>query len=147
MEAIAAMAAFVFVLIEGGWRWGDELTAVDLVYRQATTACLTAIVLMQVVNVHLCRSRSASLTSIPLLGNRLITAGILVELAVIVMIDYTGIGNRLFGTAPIPASAWLFVVPFAVAMLGLEEVRKGAVRSQLNGWSELWERGTVRSRH
>ena len=25
-------------------------------YRQATTACLTAIVLMQVVNVHLCRS-------------------------------------------------------------------------------------------
>jgi sodium/potassium-transporting ATPase subunit alpha len=124
MEAIGAMAAFVFVLAGAGWRWGDQLAPADLVYRQATTTCLTAIVLMQVVNVHLCRSRRGSLFSLPLFNNRLITAGIVTELVLILLIDYTAIGNSVFGTAPIPASAWLFIVPFAVGMLGLEELRK-----------------------
>jgi cation transport ATPase-like protein len=49
----------------------------------------------------------------------------------ILLIDYTAIGNRVFGTAPIPVSAWLFIVPFAVAMLGLEEIRKGVERGVL----------------
>jgi magnesium-transporting ATPase (P-type) len=128
MEAIAAMAAFVFVLIGAGWRWGDQLSSTDAAYRQATTACLTAIVLMQVVNVYLCRSRRASLFSHPLFNNRLITAGIVAELGLILLIDYTAAGNGLFGTAPIPASVWLFILPFAVAMLGLEEIRKGMLR-------------------
>ena len=128
MEAIGSMAAFLFVLLGAGWQWGDQLAPADLVYRQATTTCLTAIVLMQVVNVHLCRSGRASLSSLPLFNNRLITAGIVTELALILVIDYTSIGNRVFGTAPIPASAWLFIVPFALGMLGLEEIRKSVAR-------------------
>jgi magnesium-transporting ATPase (P-type) len=102
-----------------------------LAYRQATTACLTAIVLMQVVNVHLCRSRRVSLYSIPVFNNHLITAGILAELGLILLIDYTAVGNSLFGTAPIPAAVWLFILPFAVGMLGLEELRKEAVRRRV----------------
>jgi calcium-translocating P-type ATPase len=131
MEAIGAMAAFVFVLAGAGWRWGDQLAPTDLAYRQATTACLTAIVLMQVVNVHLCRSRRVSLYSIPVFNNHLITAGILAELGLILLIDYTAVGNSLFGTAPIPAAVWLFILPFAVGMLGLEELRKEAVRRRV----------------
>jgi magnesium-transporting ATPase (P-type) len=76
MEAIGAMAAFAFVLVGAGWRRGDQLASTDVLYRQATAACLTAIVLMQVVNVHLCRSRRTALSSLPLFNNRLITAGI-----------------------------------------------------------------------
>jgi magnesium-transporting ATPase (P-type) len=132
MEAVAAMAAFVFVLGGAGWQWGDQLAATDLLYRQATTACLTAIVLMQVVNVHLCRSQRASLSSMPLFDNRLITAGIVTELGLILLIDYTALGNRLFGTAPIPLSVWLFIVPFAMGMLGLEEMRKRVVRGSVH---------------
>ena len=81
-EAVAAMAAFFFVLAAAGWQWGQELSATDMRYRQATTACLTAIVLMQVVNVHLCRSRRTSIVSRPLFGNALITAGIVAEIGV-----------------------------------------------------------------
>ena len=135
MEAAAAMAAFVAVLIGGGWQWGDEPSTAGLLYRQATTACLTAIVLMQVINVHLCRSRRASLFTIGLLGNRLITAGIVAELVVILLIDYTPIGNDLFGTAPLPLWAWAVVMPFALAMLGLDEIRKGVVRGKFRGLS------------
>jgi sodium/potassium-transporting ATPase subunit alpha len=30
MEAIGAMAAFVFVLLRAGWQWGDQLASTDV---------------------------------------------------------------------------------------------------------------------
>jgi magnesium-transporting ATPase (P-type) len=81
LEAAAAMTAFYFVLAAAGWQPGQALSTSDVLYRQATTACLTAIVLMQVVNVHLCRSRRASIASRPPWENPLITAGIIAEWA------------------------------------------------------------------
>jgi magnesium-transporting ATPase (P-type) len=123
-QAIAAMAAFFFVLFGAGWAWGQTLPTDGTTYRQATTACLTAIVLMQVVNVHLCRSRTRSVFSVPFFSNRLITAGIVTELVAILLIDYTRIGQALFGTAPIGWTVWLFVLPFAIGMLLIEEGRK-----------------------
>jgi calcium-translocating P-type ATPase len=130
-EAVAAMAAFFFLLLGAGWQWRESLSPDDLLYRQATTACLTAIVLMQVVNVHVCRSRRRSILSRPLFENRLITLGIIVELMMILAINYTVAGNALFGTAPIESGVWLFILPFAAAMLILEEGRKAVVR-----WAE-----------
>ena len=72
-QAIAAMAAFFFVLSTAGWTVAaatghQQCRSIG----EATTACLTAIVLMQVVNVHLCRSRTASFLSLPLFNNRLV---------------------------------------------------------------------------
>jgi hypothetical protein len=34
------------------------------------------------------------------------------------------------GTAPIPVSVWFFIIPFAVGMLPLEELRKWIMRSR-----------------
>jgi magnesium-transporting ATPase (P-type) len=83
---------------------------------------------MQVVNVHLCRSRTASVFSFAPFGNRLITAGIVIEVAAILLIDYTPGAHALFGTATISWDAWLMVLPFGIAMLVLEEARKAFVR-------------------
>jgi calcium-translocating P-type ATPase len=127
-ESFAAMAAFFLVLSGAGWQWGETVSGE--MYRQATTACLTAIVLMQVVNVHVCRSRRVSAFSRSLFGNRLITAGIVAEIALILLIDYTAVGNRLFGTAPVGLAAWLVVVPFAMVMLVLDETKKAIVRTR-----------------
>jgi magnesium-transporting ATPase (P-type) len=44
-------------------------------YRQATTACLAAIVLLQIVNVFLCRSAVRSAFTTGLGGNSLILWG------------------------------------------------------------------------
>jgi magnesium-transporting ATPase (P-type) len=133
LEASAAMGAFFFVLHGAGWRWGDALAASDVLYRQATTACLSAIVVMQVVNVLLCRSRRCSLLARPLFGNRLLWGGIAAEIALILVIDYTGPGQALFGTTSIGVEVWLLLVPFAVAMILFEEARKAVVR---------WQEGT-----
>ena len=115
-EALAAMAAFWFVYERAG-------------YVPATTACLGAIVVMQIVNVHLCRSSQESVVTSARRWNPLITAGIATELALMLVIAYTPLGNAIFSTAPIEAGAWLFMLPFAAAMLAAEELRKWIVRS------------------
>jgi sodium/potassium-transporting ATPase subunit alpha len=131
MQAAAAMSAYWFVLRHGGWRFGERLAVHDPLYLQATTACLSAIVVMQIGNVFLCRSDRESLFARGIFSNKLIVAGIATEIALIAMIDYTPWGNDLFGTAPIPGAVWLFTIPFAFGMLALEELRKWLVRTRV----------------
>ena len=128
IEGVAAMAAFFFVLGRGGWSYGQLLAVDDVVYLQATTACLIAIVVMQIVNVFLCRSASRSIVSTGLGGNAWIAWGVALEVALILLIAYTPLGNFLVGTAPVPGEVWLFVLPFAGVLLVLEELRKWIVR-------------------
>jgi magnesium-transporting ATPase (P-type) len=128
LEAIAAMAAFFFVLRSGGWQYGNVLGHHDNLYLQATTACLSAIIAMQVVNVFMCRHPAMSAFSRGPRRNRLIGYGIVFELALLLLIDYTSWGNALFGTAPLNPEVWLFIICFMPAMLLLEELRKAMVR-------------------
>jgi magnesium-transporting ATPase (P-type) len=131
IEAVASMAAFFFVLFGAGWKYGANLPLNDPLYLQATTACLSAIIVMQIVNVFLCRSTTRSVFSVGVLGNALIGWGVMLEIALIVLIDYTSWGNLIFATAPITAQAWLFVIPFGVVLFTLEELRKWLVRRTL----------------
>ncbi len=124
IEAAIAMAAFFFVLRGGGWAYGQPLGGDAALYQQATTACLSAIVVTQIVNVFLCRSASLSMLSTGLRGNPMILWGVVLEITLVVMIDYTRFGNWIFGTTPISLKAWLFILPFAFAMAALEEARK-----------------------
>jgi magnesium-transporting ATPase (P-type) len=127
IQAAAAMAAFFFVLHADGWSHGQMLEASDPVYLQASTACLGAIVVMQIANVFICRSERKSVF-VPRARNRLLTAGIALEVLLILLICYTPVGNAAFGTAPLPLSVWLFIAPFPFAMLALEELRKWVLR-------------------
>jgi calcium-translocating P-type ATPase len=128
LEAAAAMAAFLVVLAGGGWTYGEWPAPNDPAYLRATTACLSAIIVMQVANVFLCRSERVSAFSFGLLSNRWILVGIVAEAILVVLIAYTPVGNRLFGTAPVSGGVWLLVVPFAAGMLVLEEGRKWLAR-------------------
>lgn len=128
IEAAIAMAAFFLVLHGAGWRYGQPLAAHDLLYLQSTTTCLSAIVVLQITNVFLCRSDRRSIFSTGILGNRLIGWGVVLEVALVLLIDYTTWGNIIFGTAPIEMRVWLFVIPLAIGMAVLEELRKWLVR-------------------
>ena len=128
IEAVACVAAFFFVLAAGGWRYGQSLLQTDFLYLEATTATLSAIIVLQIVNVFLCRSSIRSAFSTGLRGNPLIVWGVGLEIALILAIVYTPWGNIIFGTAPLGAEVWLFTLPFAAAMLVLEEARKRVAR-------------------
>ena len=94
--------------------------------RRRPASC--AIVVTQMVNVFLCRHPTRSAFAFGIASNPLILLGVAAELALLLAIVYTPAGNALFGTAPLAASAWLFVLPFALGMLALEEGRKAVVR-------------------
>ena len=141
IEAAAAMAAFFFVLHRAAGSMGRSLRH-DPVYLQATTACLSTIIVLQIVNVFLCRSATRSVLSTGLCGNALITFGVLSEIAILVLLNYSPWANSIVGTAPIVGAVWSFIVPFAVGMFVLEEVRKWVARRRLVAGDEVARRAT-----
>jgi sodium/potassium-transporting ATPase subunit alpha len=128
LEAVACMFGFFFVLNSAGWTWGQMLPPTNTGYLQATTACLTGIIIAQIGNIFACRSSKESVFSIGFFSNRLIFLGILVELFLQFMIVYHPFGNRIFGTAPIGIDVWLILIPFSVGLLLAEEMRKAYAR-------------------
>jgi sodium/potassium-transporting ATPase subunit alpha len=122
------MFGFFWVLHAGGWTWGTMLPASDILYMQATTACLTAIIVTQIANIFACRSFRESVFSIGFFSNRLIFFGIAVELLLQFLIVYHPVGNAIFSTSPLPWTTWLVLFPFALALLLAEEARKYFVR-------------------
>ena len=130
-EAAIAMVAFFFVLNNANWKYGQNLSTQDPLYLQATTACLSAIIMMQIVNVFLCRSTTRSVFSTGFSGNPLIIYGVITEIALLLLINFTPWGNVLLGTSGIGLNVWFFIIPFGAVMLILEELRKWIVRKRM----------------
>jgi magnesium-transporting ATPase (P-type) len=145
LQAAAAMAVFWLVLEGAGWRYGEVLAKTDPLYLRATTACLATIVVMQVMNLFLCRHPLKSTLTTRFAPNRLIWAGIAAEVAVILAIVYTPAGNWLFGTAPLESGVWLLMLPCALLMLGAEELRKAVARRRSVGPGLSSARGSDRA--
>ena len=128
MQAVAAMAAYFFILLRGGWVYGTTLDPAEALYREATTGCLAAIIFMQVANVFICRSEVLSAFRFRWRSNPLLLWGVAVECLLALAVVYTPWGNAVFGTAPLGLADWLFIAPFALAMLAVEELRKLILR-------------------
>jgi len=58
----------------------------------------------------------------------LLLAGVAVAIGALLLIAYTPLGNGFFGTAPVAWTDWLWVLPFAMALIALEEARKWRLR-------------------
>ena len=131
IEAGGAMAAFFLVLLTGGWSYGTTLAWNDPLYLRATTACLSAIIVLQVVNVFLCRSSVRSVFTMNVFGNPLVLWGVALELVLLAVVNYAPWANVVLGTAPVLDSIWVALVPSGIMMLALEELRKLLVRRKL----------------
>ena len=129
IQSIAAMAAFYFLFFRGGY-WGTwlDLPASGPLYRSATSMTLAAVVATQVGNLFAQRTTLASVFRARLPANRLLWAGIAVEIALLLAIVYLPPLQRLFGTGGIPLEGWLFLLPWAPALLLADEGRKAFAR-------------------
>ena len=128
LQAAVSLTAFFLVLRTAGWQYGTMLDMRDPLYLQATTACLAAIVVAQVVNVFLCRHPHAAALSFPVTGNRLLLLGLVTEIGLLLLIVFSSAGNWLFTTQAFPAGVWVWLVVLALAFGMLEETRKLMVR-------------------
>jgi sodium/potassium-transporting ATPase subunit alpha len=128
LEAAVALTVFFFVLQRAGWHYGDMFEKYDPIYLQATSACLAAIVVAQMVNVFLCRHPSKTGWSISYAKNRLLLFGLVAELGLILLITYSPLGNKLFATNEFEPLVWGVIVVLALGFGALEETRKYFVR-------------------
>ncbi|TAL22443.1 MAG: cation-transporting P-type ATPase, partial [Nitrospirae bacterium] len=130
IEAAAGLFGYFYVMKSGGWQVGEMLTIHNALYIQATTACLTGIVIAQIANVFACRSFRESVFSIGFFSNKLIFAGIAFEIILQLFIVYHPWGNKIFSTSPITTGVWLALIPFAFILFFAEETRKFIVRKK-----------------
>jgi sodium/potassium-transporting ATPase subunit alpha len=123
-EILAGLFGYFYVLDRGGWHWGMMLDPMNILYRQATTACLTGIVLSQVGNVMACRTFKTPVLKICLFSNYFLLAGILIEILLQLFIVYHPLGQKIFSTSALSPHIWLILLPFPLALFISEEIRK-----------------------
>jgi len=111
IEAAFALSLFFWVLFDGGWVWGADLSVRDPLYLSATGITLSSIILMQIGNLFGRRSRTGSGLSLDFLSNPLIVGGIVFEIVFSWAILYFPPLSTVLGTGPVDigvyAIAWL----------------------------------------
>ena len=128
IQAAAGFFSFFVILFHGGWQYGQDLASNTLLYQQATTAFFASVVICQIADVIICRTRRQSIFTVGFLSNRLILFGIFTEIALVCLISYSPWFNLLFNTAPLEYWHYLLSVPFAILILIIDEIRRVFVR-------------------
>ena len=137
LETAAGFFAFFWVLFHGGWQWGQQLATDNPIYLQAVTAFFASVILCQVANVMVSRTRKTSVLRQGLFTNWLVWAGIGVELALLMTIIYLPGTHRFFGTTAIDPSLMSLALPFVLVMIAGDEMRKFLIRRGSTGLQRL----------
>jgi len=130
IQAAAGFFSYFTVLYSNGWQWGQELAASDPVYRTAITAFFASIIICQIADVLICRTRRQSIFTVGLFSNKLVWLGIAAECLLLACISYIPAFNTFFGTAPLEAWHLGLSVPFAITILLGDELRRFFIRRE-----------------
>lgn len=128
IESAAGFYAYLHVLVAGGWQWGESLSGADPLYRKAVTAFFVAIILCQVTNGLISKTRRQSLLRQGLFSNRWLLYGIGTELLLAAAVVYLPSLHSWFGTAPLSAGEFFVAWPFALGLLLVDEGRRWWLR-------------------
>ncbi len=124
LEGAWSLFLFFYVLVGGGWRYGMELPADSPLYRSATGIALATILLMQIGNLIGRRYRLRSGLDMGLLTNRLLLAGILIQVFFSWATLYWPPVQRVLNTGPVSIGvyglAWLGIL----IIFGIDYLRK-----------------------
>ena len=131
IEAIAGFFCYFAVLLEGGWSFGEQLANNNPLYMQSITAFFSAVIICQIANVFASRTRYQSVFSMGLFSNRTVLVGIASELLILAFIIWNPSANLIFNTSPLDLRYLLIAVPFAILLLGIDELRKYLLRKNV----------------
>jgi magnesium-transporting ATPase (P-type) len=128
IEGALVMAAFLFVLIQGGWQWGTPMADDDPLLRLARTVAFVGIVSTQVGTAFACRTERVSAFRMGILSNRWLLVGVGLEIVLTMSMVYAPPLQQFFQLEAMPASLWLLVAPFGPIIFAADELRKWFVR-------------------
>ena len=132
IEAIAGFFCYFAVLFEGGWNFGEQLANNNPLYMQSITAFFSAVIICQIANVFASRTRFQSVFTMGLFSNRTVLVGIATELIILTLIIWNPSANLIFNTHPLDLRYLLFAIPFAILLLGIDELRKYLLRRNVS---------------
>ncbi|MES1193862.1 MAG: HAD-IC family P-type ATPase, partial [Solirubrobacterales bacterium] len=133
VEAMLVTGGFFWVLLRGGWSWGDptgEGTALNHTYILATTMTFAGIVACQVGAGFATRTARASLRQIGLLTNHLLLWGIAFELVFAAAIIWLPPLQSVFHTTGLSFTDVLVLAAMAPIVWGVDELRRWHIRSR-----------------
>ena len=131
LQAAARFFSYFVVLYRGGWTWGQQLASTDPIYLKAITAFFASIIICQIADVMICRTRRESVFVKGLFANKLVMAGIASELILLSIIVYNPLTHKLFGTHPLTLFELSLSVPFALLIFFGDEIRKLLIRKNV----------------
>ena len=131
LEGLAAITSFLFAYWLAGWRPWEPLADTGTLYLQATAMTMAGIVMAQIGAGLAWRTNRRSIASVGLLSNRLLLAGIAVEVGMVALLAYTPGLARVFHMSALNSWHWLFLLAWPPIVLGAEEVRKAIVRGRV----------------
>jgi len=130
LASIISMGAYFFVNLLNGWP-DVPLAVTGIIYKQATTMTLAAIVFCQIGAVLNCRTEKQSVFKVGIFGNKKVLFGIAFEVLLLCAIIYVPFLQEIFNTAAIGLKDWLFLIIIPIPLLLIEELRK-AISRKLN---------------
>lgn len=128
LQAAAGFFSYFVVLYRGGWTWGQELASSDPLYLNAVTAFFASIIICQIADVMICRTRRESVFKAGLFSNKFVLVGILSELILLSIIIYNPFTHKIFGTHPLTLLELSLSIPFALFIFFGDEIRKLLIR-------------------
>jgi sodium/potassium-transporting ATPase subunit alpha len=134
IEALAGFFCYFAVLFGGGWKFGEQLANNNPLYMQSITAFFAAVIICQIANVFASRTRLQSVFKVGLLSNRMVLLGIATEIIILALIIWNPFANLIFNTSPLDLRYILLSIPFAIFLLGIDELRKYLLRRNV-GWA------------
>lgn len=104
------------LLVAGSWWIFTSQQSRGATLDEARTAAVNLFVAVEIVYLYSCRSLAGASWRLGLFTNRWIIGGVLVQVAAQAAFTYLPIMNRIFGTAPVDAQAWLRILGAVTAI-------------------------------
>ena len=131
IEAVLVTGGFFYALVDGGWGWGDDVSAgspLEHTYVLATTMTFAGIVACQVGAGFATRTARASLRQIGAFTNHLLLWGMVFELAFAAALIWLPPLQSVFHTTALPFHYILLLAAMAPIVWAVDEARRWQLR-------------------
>lgn len=129
LASVFSMAGYFYVNYVNGWP-NVPLASSGVVYREATTMALTAIVFSQVGAVLNARTVKQSIFKVGIFKNKKVLIGIVFEICLMAFMMYVPFMQDIFNTAPLGITEWIMLFIIPIPTVAIDELRKYFVRKK-----------------
>ena len=124
LEGLWSLSLFFYVLVDGGWQYGQEMSSGDPLYQSATGIALSTILLMQIGNLLGRRFPNRSGLDLGVLRNKLMVLGIVIQIVFSWAVLYFPPMQKILRTGPVTKEIY-FLAWFGILLIfGMDYLRK-----------------------